>query len=103
MDQLDEKTNESHDQKPDSGGTSDGGKFFTIWLGAFFDQVDGILRELTEWLDENFVKSFFLSHGCVTVTNVVSVALYITEECQIKGESRCQRSEKNMKEGVSAE
>jgi len=75
MDQLYEKPNESHNQKPNSGGTSDCGKFFTIRLGAFFDQMDGILGELTEWLDENFVESFFLAHGCETESFLVSIVL----------------------------
>lgn len=62
MHQLDEKANKSHDQKSDPGCTSNLCELLTVGLGAFFDEVDRVLGELTERLDEDLVETFFFCH-----------------------------------------
>lgn len=62
VNKLDEKSNESHNQKANTRSSGNGSEFFTIGLGAFLDKVDGVLGKLTERLDENLVESFLLSH-----------------------------------------
>lgn len=52
-------TNKSHNHKPYPGSTSNLRKLLTIGLGALLHQMDGILGELTEGLDEDFVEAFF--------------------------------------------
>lgn len=59
MDQFDKEPNESHDQKSNPGSTCNLGEFLAVGLGAFFDEVDGVLGELAEGLDEEFVEAFF--------------------------------------------
>ena len=62
MNQLDKKSNESHNQKSNSSGFGNGGEFLPVGLGAFLDEVDGILGELSEGLDEHLVETFLLTH-----------------------------------------
>jgi hypothetical protein len=63
--QLDEEADETHDQKPDAGSFGDGREFLPVGLGAFFDEVDRVLRELLEGLDEQLLDSFLLPHDIV--------------------------------------
>lgn len=59
MNQLDKESDETHNQKSDAGGACNLSKLLAVWLGAFFDKVDGVLGELAEGLDEDFVEAFF--------------------------------------------
>lgn len=59
MNQLHEESDKSHNQKSNTCRTSDLSKFFPVGFGAFLDEVDGVLGELTEGLDEDFVEAFF--------------------------------------------
>lgn len=59
MNQLDEKPDKSHDQKPDPRSPSDLGEFLPVGFRTFLHEVDGVLRELAEGLDEDLVEAFF--------------------------------------------
>lgn len=52
MDEFDEESDEAHDCKPDRCGHGDFLEFFSIWLGASFDEPNGILDELPAGLNE---------------------------------------------------
>lgn len=58
VNQFDKETNESHNEETNRGRPRDHQKFFAIRLGAFLDQVHGILGELFERFNKNLVESF---------------------------------------------
>ena len=45
VDELHEKTDESHNEKTDAGGRGDSGKFLSIRLGAFAEKVVAIFSK----------------------------------------------------------
>lgn len=60
---LDKESNETHNQKADSGGPGNGHEFFSVGLGALFDQVHGVFGELLEGFDQHLVETFlFCGH-----------------------------------------
>ena len=63
MNELDKETNESHDQKPNTGCLGNLHEFLSVWLGALLDQVHGIASKLLEGLHQDLVETFlFCAH-----------------------------------------
>jgi hypothetical protein len=60
--QLDEKTNETHNQKADANCPSNLYELFAIGFGALLHQMHGVLGELLERFDQNLLESFFIRH-----------------------------------------
>lgn len=76
MDEFDEESDEAHDCKPDRCGHGDFLEFFSIWLGASFDEPNGILDELPAGLNE----LRYLIHGVWAVW----VALQDESVCRLR-------------------
>eukprot|EP00745_Piridium_sociabile_P040339 TRINITY_DN77220_c0_g1_i2.p1 TRINITY_DN77220_c0_g1~~TRINITY_DN77220_c0_g1_i2.p1 ORF type:complete len:105 (+),score=10.21 TRINITY_DN77220_c0_g1_i2:317-631(+) len=62
VDQLDEEPDEPHDGKPNRRRYGNLLELFSVWLGALFDQANGVLGELTGWVHElhHLIHSVFL-------------------------------------------
>ncbi len=56
MNELDEVTDESHDEEAHPSGPCDEAKLLAIGLGALLDQVKGVTDELLQGLDRKLVK-----------------------------------------------
>jgi len=67
VNQLDEKSNESHDEEADRGGQSNLLELFGIRLGASLDEAVGVHGELLGWLKSGLERAggqlHFLGHG----------------------------------------
>ena len=64
VNQLDEKTNETHHKKADTDSSCNSGEFLAVWLRALLDQMHRVLGKLPEGLDEHLLESFLFSHCC---------------------------------------
>ena len=59
MNEFDEEPDEAHYGKTDSSGQCNLLEFFSVWLGTPLHQPDGVLGELSHWLNcsHNLVHS----------------------------------------------
>lgn len=68
MYQLDEETNETHNEEADADGLGNLHEFFAVRLGAFLHQMHGITSEFLQWLNEDFLETFlFRRHVALVV------------------------------------
>jgi hypothetical protein len=62
VDKLDKKSNETHDEETNAGGSGNLSEFLAIGLGALFDQMNRVLGKLLEGFDQNLVETLLIRH-----------------------------------------